>query len=95
MVDQIAIDFQRLAATQEHIAQTVTSMNTTLSDLKAFIKPLTVTWTGEASTHYQALQAKWDSSAADLNVVLGRIAAALAEANAQMQAAERKIASTF
>jgi early secretory antigenic target protein ESAT-6 len=95
MVDQISIDFQRLGATQQHVTSTATSMNKSLGDLETYLKPLTATWTGEASTQYQALQAKWDTAAADLNLVLGRIAAALAEANTQMQAAERKIASTF
>ena len=95
MADQISIDFQRLTTTQEHITQTVNSMNGTLGDLKNYIKPLTATWQGEASAHYQVLQNKWDASAADLNAVLGRISMALAEAVAQMQAAERQNVARF
>jgi 6 kDa early secretory antigenic target len=95
MVDQISIDFARLTTTREHITQTVGTMNGTLDDLKAYIKPLTATWTGEASTQYQVLQDKWDASAADLNSVLGRISAALAEAINQLQAAERQNAARF
>jgi early secretory antigenic target protein ESAT-6 len=95
MVDQIAVDFQRLSTTRDHIAQTVGTMNSTLDDLKAYIKPLTATWTGDASTQYQVLQDKWDASAADLNSVLGRISAALGEAITQLQAAERQNAARF
>jgi early secretory antigenic target protein ESAT-6 len=95
MADQIEIDFKRLAGTQQELAATVNKMNTTLTDLQEYIKPLTATWTGEASTQYQALQAKWDTSAADLNAVLGRITTALADAIAQMKAAEAKVAATF
>jgi early secretory antigenic target protein ESAT-6 len=95
MADQIGADFGRLATTQQHLAQTASSMNSTLSDLKAFIKPLVGTWQGEASTQYQVLQAKWDSAATDLNTVLSRISAALAEANTQFQATERANAARF
>jgi WXG100 family type VII secretion target len=92
---QIAIDFGRLTGTQEHIAQTVLSMNKTLASLKEYIRPLTASWTGEASSQYQALQAQWDTSAEDLNIVLGRISTTLSDVIEQMRAAERKIAQTF
>lgn len=95
MTDQIGADFARLGVTQQHIAQTVGSMNNTLSDLKAFISPLVATWEGEASAQYQALQARWDSAATDLNAVLGQISTALAETNTQFQATERANAARF
>jgi early secretory antigenic target protein ESAT-6 len=48
-----------------------------LSDLKAYIKPLVGSWSGQASSDYQVLQQKWDTSAEDLNQVLKQIAQAL------------------
>lgn len=95
MTDQIGVDFSRLEQTQLHLAQTQGQMNTKLSDLKSEIRPLVANWEGEASAQYQVLQAQWDSAAADLNAVLGRINVALAEANAQLQVAERTNAARF
>jgi early secretory antigenic target protein ESAT-6 len=48
-----------------------------LGDLKAYLAPLVATWSGEASTDFQALQAKWDASANDLNQVLRQISQSL------------------
>jgi WXG100 family type VII secretion target len=48
-----------------------------LSDLKAYLAPMTSTWSGEASAEFQALQAKWDASAGDLNQVLRQISQSL------------------
>lgn len=60
-----------------------------LSDLKSYIAPLVATWSGEASTDYQALQAKWDASANDLNQVLRQMAQALRTAGENYQSTER------
>ncbi len=95
MTDQVGADFARLAATQQQLTSTVSSMNGKLEDLKAFLKPLVATWEGEASANYQALQAKWDTAATDLNAVLGRISGALAETNSQFQATEKSNAARF
>ena len=48
-----------------------------LGDLKSYLAPLVASWSGEASSDFQALQAKWDSSANDLNQVLRQIAQSL------------------
>ncbi len=48
-----------------------------LSDLKAYLAPLVESWSGEASSDFQALQAKWDASAEDLNQVLRQISQSL------------------
>jgi WXG100 family type VII secretion target len=48
-----------------------------LSDLKTYLAPLVASWSGEASGDFQALQAKWDSSADDLNQVLRQISQSL------------------
>jgi len=48
-----------------------------LSDLKAYLAPMVASWSGEASSDFQALQAKWDASANDLNQVLRQISQSL------------------
>jgi len=51
-----------------------------LSDLKSYLAPLVASWSGEASSDFQALQAKWDASANDLNQVLRQISQSLRSA---------------
>jgi early secretory antigenic target protein ESAT-6 len=48
-----------------------------LSDLKAYLAPLVASWSGEAAGDFQALQAKWDASATDLNQVLRQMSQSL------------------
>jgi early secretory antigenic target protein ESAT-6 len=48
-----------------------------LADLKAYLAPLVASWSGEAAGDFQALQAKWDASAADLNQVLRQMSQSL------------------
>ena len=60
-----------------------------LSDLKSYLAPLVANWSGEASAEYQALQAKWDAGASDLNQVLRQMAQALRTAGENYQSTER------
>jgi early secretory antigenic target protein ESAT-6 len=48
-----------------------------LGDLKTYLAPLVASWSGEASGDFQALQAKWDASANDLNQVLRQMSQSL------------------
>jgi early secretory antigenic target protein ESAT-6 len=66
-----------------------------LDDLKAYLGPLVASWAGQASSDYQALQARWDSSAAELNDVLRDIASALRTAHANYVTAENVNASLW
>jgi len=66
-----------------------------LQDLQGYISPLVATWTGEASTNYQALQAKWNASATDLISVLHKIAQLLRTANDNYGATEKKNANIW
>jgi early secretory antigenic target protein ESAT-6 len=59
-----------------------------LEDLKVYLAPMVASWAGQAATDYQALQARWDASAADLNAVLRQIAGALRTAHANYRMAE-------
>jgi 6 kDa early secretory antigenic target len=59
-----------------------------LDDLKSYLAPLIATWSGAAASDFQALQAKWDTSAGDLNQVLRQMSQALRTAGEQYQATE-------
>lgn len=66
-----------------------------LGDLKSYLAPLLETWSGQASSDFQALQAKWDASAGDLNQVLRQIAEALRAAGENYQTTERTNSSIW
>lgn len=95
MNDQIGADFGSLDRTQGHLVTTVGQVNGALDELRGFLKPLVASWEGEASASYQVLQKKWDAAAADLNSVLQRIGAALAETNSDFRATEKANAARF
>jgi WXG100 family type VII secretion target len=60
-----------------------------LSDLKSYLAPMVGTWSGEASSDFQALQAKWDAGADDLNQVLRMISQSLRSAGDSYISTER------
>jgi WXG100 family type VII secretion target len=60
-----------------------------LGDLKTYLAPLVASWSGEASGDFQALQAKWDASANDLNQVLRQISQSLRTAGDNYSNTER------
>jgi early secretory antigenic target protein ESAT-6 len=66
-----------------------------LDDLKSFLAPLVATWSGQASSDFQALQVKWDASASDLNQVLRQMSTALRAAGEQYQATENTNSSIW
>jgi WXG100 family type VII secretion target len=66
-----------------------------LSDLKAYLAPLVASWSGGAAGDFQALQAKWDNSANDLNQVLRQMSQALRAAAEQYQATEKTNSSVW
>lgn len=66
-----------------------------LGDLKSYLAPLVGSWTGQASIDYQALQSRWDTSAADMNRVLREIAGALRTAHANYSRTESANASLW
>ena len=70
-------------------------LDATLDQLKSYLGPLRSTWQGEASTEYQSLQARWDTSAADLNLVLHQVAHALRTANENYTGTERRAAGMW
>jgi 6 kDa early secretory antigenic target len=91
----ILVTFGAIADAQADTNMVAQQLNSELADLKAYLAPLVATWTGQASTNYQALQAKWDAAQADLNAVLTQISAALGTANGNYTQAESANASMW
>lgn len=92
---QIGVSFGKLQATHDKVTTIVSSMNSTLEDLKSYLRPLVSTWEGSAAENYNAKQAQWDQAALDLNQVLSAIGNALASANEGYQSTEKANASRF
>lgn len=87
-MSEILVTFGELESARSSIQTTWTNISREMDDLKRYLQPMVETWTGEAATGYQAHQAKWDRSAADLNQVLNQIGVALGTSNDNYQAGE-------
>ena len=92
---RIQVTFGELENARGSIQTNWSNITRELDDLKRYLQPMVQTWSGEASTAYQAQQAKWDQSAADLNQVLNQIGVALGTSNENFQSAERTNASRY
>jgi 6 kDa early secretory antigenic target len=66
-----------------------------LSDLRGYLAPLVASWTGDASSDYQALQQKWNQSADDLSAVLREVATTLRTASRSYVSGEHTNASMW
>ncbi len=87
-MSEILVTFGELESARSSIQTTWTNINREMEDLKRYLQPMVETWSGEASSAYQAHQTKWDRSAADLNQVLNQIGVALGTSNQNFQAGE-------
>lgn len=86
---QLLVTFGAIDAAASDADTIATQIDQQLGDLKTYLSPLVATWTGQASTDYQALQSKWDTSAAELNDVLRQIATTLRTSNENYSGAEQ------
>ena len=91
----ITVTFGTIAQAQSDVARTVAQIDGQLNDLRQFLAPMVSTWEGGASSDYQVLQKRWDTSAADLNAVLQQISAMLGQANEGYQATESANAAVW
>jgi WXG100 family type VII secretion target len=95
MTDEVLVSSQALDEGASDTDAVAGQIEQQLSDLKGFLAPLVASWTGEASTDWQALQQKWNTTADDLNAVLRQIAAALRESSQSYTTGERTNASMW
>ncbi|MGH3973044.1 MAG: WXG100 family type VII secretion target [Pseudonocardiaceae bacterium] len=74
---RMLVTFDAIETGASNIDAVADQIDQQLDDLKSYIAPLVASWTGQAFTDYQALEQKWDTSAAELSQVLRQIAATL------------------
>ena len=86
--DRMVVTFAAINEAAVDADSIATQITQQLEDLRSYLAPLTASWSGEAAGDFQALQAKWDASAGDLNQVLLQISQALRAAGEQYQATE-------
>jgi early secretory antigenic target protein ESAT-6 len=94
-MSEIKVTFAALEAAQTDVSGVAGRMTGQLEDLKRFLAPLVATWEGQAATEYQAKQRQWDTAAAGLANVLGRIGVALGAANESYRQVEQSNASRW
>ncbi len=92
---QMLVTFGSIDAAASDTDGIASQIDQQLDDLKSYLAPLVASWEGQASGDYQALQAKWDTSAAELNQVLRQIATNLRTANENYGQAERSNAAMW
>jgi early secretory antigenic target protein ESAT-6 len=93
--DSIKVNFAGLEQGAADISASAGKIQGQLDQLKADLQPLVGSWTGEASTQYQAHQANWDQSAADLQQVLAQIGIAVRVAGEDYLDGERNNANVW
>lgn len=77
----ITVSFGTVMQAQADVANTVSRIESQLGDLRQFLAPLVASWDGGASSDYQTLQKRWDTTANDLNAVLAQISQLLGQAH--------------
>ncbi|MFI5534589.1 WXG100 family type VII secretion target [Kitasatospora sp. NPDC051853] len=95
MGDQILVSFETIQNASSEVKQGATRIQSQLDDLKAGVQKIAASWSGVAQEGYQARQAIWDSSAADLQQALQQISVTLDNAAQSYQATEAKNAGIW
>jgi early secretory antigenic target protein ESAT-6 len=91
----MTVTFGTVSQAQADVANTVSRIDGQLHDLRQFLAPLVAAWDGGASMDYQVLQKRWDTSAADLNTVLGQISQLLGQSHDAYRATESANAAAW
>lgn len=91
----ILVNFATISQASSDVKSTAGRITQQLDDLKAAVTRVTNTWEGEAREGYQAKQQQWDSTAADLNSTLQKIATVLQNSADNYQSTEKSNAATW
>lgn len=95
MSGHILVNFGTLQNASAEVRSTAGRVQQQLDELKAGVQRIAASWEGKAQEGYQARQAEWDRSAADLQQVLNQIATALESAAQNYQATENRNAAIW
>jgi early secretory antigenic target protein ESAT-6 len=95
MSTPIKVTFNSITDAASDVRSTAANVQAQLDSLKASVAQVAQSWDGVAQEKYQARQAEWDSTAANLHEVLLKIASALQTAAENYQATENKNAGIW
>ncbi|HEV7464720.1 MAG TPA: WXG100 family type VII secretion target [Candidatus Dormibacteraeota bacterium] len=71
---EILVTYGALEEAAADIDRVADQIHQQLTDLRAYVAPLTATWEGVDAAAWGARQQRWDTSSVDLNVILKQIA---------------------
>lgn len=91
----IHYNFAQIGQAAEDINSTKNRIDGILDNLKKDLQPLVAEWEGESASAYQEAQRRWDSSANDLNVVLGEVSRAVRDSNDRMSQINTNAANSW
>ncbi|MBZ5736054.1 WXG100 family type VII secretion target [Nocardioides sp. TRM66260-LWL] len=94
-IDGIHVRHAGVAAGAADLARTVRRLEERLQRLEADLAPLRAGWDGEARSAYDAAKAAWDRAMDDLRALLAATGSAVATADAEYAAADRRGAGLF
>jgi len=86
---QILVTFPALEDATQDLNRTHALLQERLSELRSQLAELNVAWVGGAQASYTTYQRMWDESYDELNMILSRIGALLAQRNAEYLATEQ------
>jgi early secretory antigenic target protein ESAT-6 len=79
----------------QEINQAVVRTDGLLDEGKASLGALASVWGGSGSESYQAVQARWDSTSAELNAALQNLAQTISESGQNMSQVENGVTGMF
>lgn len=88
-MSEIKVGFGALEAARADLMTSAGRLQGQLDDLRRFVAPLVAGWQGAAAANYVQRQQEWDTSAAELQRILGEVGIALGRANEGYQEVER------
>ena len=88
-------NFSGIEAGSSAIQGSVGTTQGLLDEGNTSLKNLAATWGGSGSEAYQAVQARWDATSAELNTSLRELANRISEAGANMQSTEKGVGNLF
>jgi early secretory antigenic target protein ESAT-6 len=88
-------DFAAISTGASEIAAAVGTTDGLLDEGKASLASLAAVWGGTGSEAYQAVQTRWDQTAAELNAALMNLSHAVEEAGGSMAGTEGGVTGMF
>ncbi|QUR66520.1 WXG100 family type VII secretion target [Mycobacterium spongiae] len=94
-MSEMHYNFAAIDAGASAIQSEVLTAQGLLDDGKRSLTALQATWGGSGSESYQAVQQRWDSTAAELNAALQSLSKAITESSQAMQGTEQAVTGMF